>query len=44
MFPEFNGIFSGPVKPSIEHRELIGTIAFVGGLILFYMPTYDMKK
>lgn len=44
MFPEFNGVFSGPVKTSIEHRELIGTIAFVGGLILFYMLTYDVKE
>jgi hypothetical protein len=44
MFPEFNGAFSGPIKTSIEHRELIGTIAFIGGLILFYMLTYDVKE
>ena len=42
MFPEFSGAFGSPTKTSIEHRELIGTLAFVGGLILFYMPT-DIK-
>jgi hypothetical protein len=44
LFPEFNGTFGQPIKTSIEHRELIGTIAFIGGLILFYMLTYDIKE
>lgn len=44
MFPEFTGAFGQPIKTSIEHRELIGTIVFVGGLILFYILTYDVKE
>lgn len=44
MFPEFTGSFGQPIKTSIEHRELIGTIVFVGGLILFYILTYDVKE
>lgn len=43
LFPEFTGVLGSPIKTSIEHRELIGTIAFIGGLILLYMPT-DMKE
>lgn len=39
LFPEFTGVLGSPLKTSIEHRELIGTLAFLGGLILFYMPT-----
>ena len=42
LFPEFNGLFSSPIKTSIEHRELVAAIVFVGGLIIFYMPT-DIK-
>lgn len=44
LFPEFTGAFGQPIKTSIEHRELIGTIAFIGGLILFYILTYDIKE
>ena len=44
MFPESNGAFGQPIRTSIEHRELIGTIAFIGGLILFYILTYDIKE
>lgn len=43
LFPEFTGVLGSPIKTSIEHRELIGTIAFIGGLILLYMPT-DIKE
>ncbi len=43
LFPEFTGAFGSPIKTSIEHRELIGTLAFLGGLILLYMPT-DLKE
>ena len=38
-FPEYTGVFGSAIKTSIEHRELIGAIGFIGGLILFYMPT-----
>jgi hypothetical protein len=31
LFPEFNGAFGKTVTTSIEHRELIGIILFVGG-------------
>ena len=44
LFPEFNGAFGQPIKTSIEHRELIGTIAFIGGLVLFYILTYNYKE
>ena len=44
LFPEFTGAFGQPIKTSIEHRELIGAIAFIGGLILFYILTYDIKE
>jgi hypothetical protein len=43
LFPEFTGVFGAPIKTSIEHRELIGAIAFFAGVILFYMPT-DFKE
>jgi len=43
LFPEFTGVFGSPIKTSIEHRELIGTLAFLCGLILLYMPT-DLKE
>jgi len=43
-FPEFTVAFGQPIKTSIEHRELIGTIAFIGGLVLFYILTYDVKE
>jgi hypothetical protein len=43
LFPEFTGVLGSPIKTSIEHRELIGTLAFLGGLILLYMPT-DLKE
>lgn len=43
LFPEFTGVFGSPIKTSIEHRELIGTLAFLGGLILLYMPS-DLKE
>jgi hypothetical protein len=43
IFPEYTGAFGSPIKTSIEHRELIGAIAFFAGLILFYMPT-DFKE
>jgi len=39
LFPEFTGVLSGPPKTSTEHRELIGTISFIGGLLLYFMPT-----
>jgi len=39
LFPEFTGLFGSPIKTSIEHRELIGSMSFIGGLILLYMPT-----
>ncbi len=43
LFPEFTGVFGAAIKVSIEHRELIGTISFIGGLIIFYMPTDNCK-
>ena len=43
LFPEFTGVFGSPIKTSIEHRELIGTLAFLGGLLLLYMPS-DLKE
>lgn len=39
LFPEFNGFFSGPVKTSLEHNELMGLISLIGGVIIFFMPT-----
>ena len=42
LFPDFFGllgIIHSPIKTSLEHRELVGTLAFLGGLILFYMPS-----
>lgn len=42
IFPEFSGLFSAPIKTSIEHRELLSMISFIGGMILIYMPT-DLK-
>ena len=43
LFPEFTGLLGSPIKTSVEHRELIGTLAFLGGLILLYMPT-ELKE
>lgn len=43
-FPEFNEIFREPVLTSNEHRELVGMIMFIGGLILFYMPSNTNKN
>ena len=44
FFPEFTGAFGSTIKSSIEHRELVGAIFFIGGLILFYMLTSDVKE
>ena len=43
FFPEFNGLLAGPVKTTIEHGELLGLISFIGGSIIFFMPT-DLTK
>jgi hypothetical protein len=39
IFPDFNGLFGKSVTTSIEHRELVGVIVFIGGLLLFYLPS-----
>ena len=41
-FPEIFSTLSS-TKTSFEHKELIGVISFIGGLIVFYMPT-DVKE
>lgn len=41
-FPEIVSTLSS-TRTSIEHKELIGIISFIGGLIVFYMPT-DVKE
>ncbi len=38
MFPEFNGLFGGPLKTTIEHREMLGLIAFIGGVVVYFIP------
>jgi hypothetical protein len=42
-FPEIISTISS-TKTSIEHKELIGIISFIGGLIVFYMPTYVKEQ
>ena len=39
LFPEFNGVFSGPIKTSTEHRELLGLLSFIGGVGIYFMKT-----
>ena len=37
-FPDISSLLSNR-QTSIEHKELIGIISFIGGVIIFYMPS-----
>ncbi len=39
MFPEFNGLFGGPLTTTIEHREMLGLISFIGGVVVYFIPS-----
>ena len=39
LFPESISIFGSVSGTPIDHRELVGIVTFIGGIILFYMPT-----
>lgn len=43
FFPEFNGFFSDPLKITIAEGRIIGSILFVGGAVLLFMPS-DLKQ
>jgi len=42
-FPDISSLLSSR-QTSIEHKELIGIISFIGGLIVFYMPTHIKEQ
>lgn len=37
-FPKFNGVFFEQVEVSVGEGHIIGIIAIVGGLLLWYLP------